>query len=669
MRTKYLGVCGVMGGVAMAALGGAVACGTSFDAADCKTSRICVDAGGQSSGDGGAAAQGNNNGGAPDTSGGTSPTGGTPANGGTSTNGEPGGAGAANLGGAGGTPDTGCHGPADCTDGDPVNGEEICDPDGTCSPGNPPPTVTDVSPADKTKNVDPEGNIVITFSEALAPSTVTTENIQVLAGDTAIAGKLTPEGDKVTFTPDVPLYLLEPFKISVSTAVTDVDGAALLSPFESTFTTRDGAWTTAVNGATGSLTDLSDTLPISATGNTLLAWGVVTGAGCPATAAWFRHGTPNGAAKPFDTTDKDCQGVTAGGNAAGVAAVAWSVPNLAAGVLANQFRSGVWQAKNAIVSSSTNYGMFRAAVSPTGIVTVIGQNAAGGSTAWRTDAAGKWADQFDALSPDKALSPASVAFNAKGDGMAVWSAQNSGGVAEILFSQFENAKGTWGTAAVIPDGYPAANAGTVDHAPGIAFSDDGDAVAVWIQSLGEPGEQINTSVYSHVTNKWAAVTKPLMLHLSDTSDDAPSVAYDGQAFVTAWVGKPINAAAGLCGTEICTFTDRYDVKAAKWGTVATQQVQSPDLAAAKTPRLASDGRGNVMLVWAQPSAVNVYTLVYQRYQAGKWSDIAVLPGGSVTDPNFAHPLALSMNASGMAAVSWGNYNNGIAYAFRVTNFY
>jgi hypothetical protein len=89
------------------------------------------------------------------------------------------------------------------------------------------------------------------------------------------------------------------------------------------------------------------------------------------------------------------------------------------------------------------------------------------------------------------------------------------------------------------------------------------------------------------------------------------------------------------------------------------------------PRMVSDGRGNLMLVWAKPAGANAYALVYQRYVGGKWGAIQALPGGSVSDKTFAtDPLALAMNGSGMAALSWGSYDsNHLITTIRLASFF
>jgi Bacterial Ig-like domain len=682
MRNQYWAGWMVLGSVGGLSLAGVTACGEGFGSTGCQASRTCVEPASGEAGEQGAVGQTTGDqpasGGSESGEPASTPEGGAPsasAGGAASagTAGEPSAGGAAERpsGGAGGVADTRCHAAADCSNGNPADGEEICDPNGACQPGNPPPTVTAVSPADKSKNAEPETDVVLTFSEPLAPATITAKNVQVFSGTTQIAGTLKYADNKVTFTPTVPLFLFESFKVSVTTGVTDAAGAASLSPYSSTFATRDGAWKT-IDAVTGSLDNLSDSLPISATGNTLLAWTVLAGAGCPASAAWFRHGAPNGATQAFDPNQTDCSAVTAGGNAAGVGAVAWLVPDLTGGDLVQQFRGGAWQAKNTSVSSDSTYGMYRVGVSATGMVTLIGQTGAGGTTAWHTDVSGKWAAKADTLSSDKAFSRASIAFDASGNGLAVWLAETATHQTEILSSRYTTASGKWSAASAIPDSTAASlNSYALDHAPSIAMTPDGDAMAVWIQGASDVGDHVNTSIFSRVSG-WAADAFAIAPYLTGTGSDAPGVTYDGQAFVLAWVARPMDEKPGVCGDVVCTYTDRYDLKSAKWGSAAAQQTVETDAAMPRMPGLVSDGRGHLMLVWETKGKVSdTYAQVYQRFVGGKWSAIAVVPDGIVESVDLStQPPALSMNASGMAALSWGNRaSNNLVTTIRLASFY
>ena len=106
-----------------------------------------------------------------------------------------------------------------------------------------PPEVLQVNPADAEADVDPIGTMALRFSEGLDEATVTSDNIQLLDGGSAVDGKLTYSGVVSTFTPKRRLSLLATYDVSVTTGVTDVGGNPLKEPFASSFTVRDGEWT------------------------------------------------------------------------------------------------------------------------------------------------------------------------------------------------------------------------------------------------------------------------------------------------------------------------------------------------------------------------------------------------------------------------------------------
>jgi Bacterial Ig-like domain len=635
---------GVVGALVAMLLGAVVGCGDEFSNGDCHANRTCSAAAGASV-DGGSPS-GANDGDATTVVGGDATAGGDTATGGDTT-GTAGGDAAAISGGAGTMLDGGAG----------AGGVA----------GNAPPRVTAVSPEDQGSKADPDGNIVIEFSEPLLASTVSNASIKILDGDVEVEGTVKYADSKVTFTPAVPLYFLEGYKVSVASTVADVDGVAMLAPFTSTFTTRDGAWKT-IDAVADDVTAFANALPISEAGNVLLAWHGSVGAKCPASAQLFRFAAGVGTAKAFDANDTVCSDVAAAGNAAGVGAVLWRVPGASAGELAQQLRKGAWQATNAVVSNASPWGLPALAVSPTGMVTAIVHKTGGGSTAFRTDAAGKWVATGDNLSADVATSPASIAFDASGNGLAVWAALTVGNLPEMLYSRYLTASGKWGPASVVPD--QAAKYALSDYAPTLAMTPDGDAMAVWMQVQTDVGTQVNTSLFSRISG-WQSSPYSLQSYLAGF-DEAPGLAYDGEAFTAAWVDKPFDAGVDLCGKNNCTWFARYDLQRATWGVSDVQQKGAADVAAPKMPRLVSDGRGNSLLVWAKPAATaNNFTLVYQRYTNGKWGAITPLPGGSVADKAFAqHPLPLSMNASGMAALAWGNYDSsGLIPGIRLASFF
>lgn len=242
--SRYLGIVGTL------TLATVVGCTDGFEPSSCRESRSCT----------------------PDDA--------LPGEGGGGADGAPG---APPQGGVDGEDDNGVAGsPPDlamtpecsrheaCSDGDPSDGQELCRR-GRCSSGEAPPHVVRVTPNDEADDGDPDGNIVIEFSEPLNGKSVTEETIRVLDGDDEVAGELKYAGTKAVFTPDVPLRFRKVYRVAVLETVEDEAGQGMLSPFESTFTTRDGAWKT-IDAVVGGVRAISTQLPISARGDVLLAW-------------------------------------------------------------------------------------------------------------------------------------------------------------------------------------------------------------------------------------------------------------------------------------------------------------------------------------------------------------------------------------------------------------
>jgi hypothetical protein len=127
------------------------------------------------------------------------------------------------------------------------------------------PTVIAVSPLNNAGSVTVNTNVNVSFSESMAPSTVTasTMTLRNTTLNTAVTGTVlyVPSSNSAVFTPTSPTPLANNtlYTVTLSTAMTDSAGNPLASPFTSTFTTAALPDTTRptvilnvpVNGATG----------------------------------------------------------------------------------------------------------------------------------------------------------------------------------------------------------------------------------------------------------------------------------------------------------------------------------------------------------------------------------------------------------------------------------
>lgn len=657
MAKRIHGVGGVVGAVVAATLGTAVGCGDGFASDDCRTSHTCPSAAGEPAV--GGASDGNDT-----TAGGAGGRDGTPLGGAAPTGGASDG-----LAGAGGA-DVVCRVDADCSNDIAEDGAEVCD-NGECLAGNPPPTVVSSTPANDEVDVEPDTSIVIEFSEPLDPKTVTSTTIQVLDGTTPVPGELVYEDDEVTFTPASPLTLLAPYTLLVTTGVTDAEGAPLLTELSSTFQVRDGAWKT-IDVVKGEITGMSDTLPMTSTGRALVAWNGTGLDRCPATAKWFLRGEADDVVRTFPTNSQpECEHISAGANAAGVAGVVWVSPNSGQGVTVQQYRAEGWLATASLLVKNPSAQLPRLAVAPSGAMTVFEHDTTTGSFVWTTDADGNWPatgalpGTGARVSLDLARSPTSAAFDSLGRGWAVWKAQAVAAGKEfesIVASRLPTARGNWATAKDLPGGVAAAppdesTGETRRGAPVVALDGQGDPLVLWVD--GDTGGTLMASRY--VLSAWTAPKSVSPALVVDEFHEPPALAFDGQAFVAAWTAQE----AG----KYYTYTARYDLKTG-WDAYQKQQTVAADgTSAAKMPRLVSDGRGNLLLVYAKGQGSS-FTLVYQRYANGAWGDITPVPGGTVSTRDFGYKtLALSMSSNGLAALAWANYGTDFISSIRLASFY
>ena len=99
------------------------------------------------------------------------------------------------------------------------------------------PTVLSSSPPKGATEVAIQSAILVTFSEAMNTTTLTSESIRVTSGGVAVPGQISYFQQTATFTPVSPLTPNSPYQIAVSIAATDLAGNALAQAYTSSFTT------------------------------------------------------------------------------------------------------------------------------------------------------------------------------------------------------------------------------------------------------------------------------------------------------------------------------------------------------------------------------------------------------------------------------------------------
>ena len=99
------------------------------------------------------------------------------------------------------------------------------------------PTVTLTEPLNNATGVALNSAIVITFSEAMEKTTITTSTFTLKQGSTAVAGTVTATDTKATFTPASSLSPNLVYTATITTGVKDRSGSPLASNLVITFTT------------------------------------------------------------------------------------------------------------------------------------------------------------------------------------------------------------------------------------------------------------------------------------------------------------------------------------------------------------------------------------------------------------------------------------------------
>ncbi|HKK73193.1 MAG TPA: Ig-like domain-containing protein [Candidatus Krumholzibacteria bacterium] len=109
------------------------------------------------------------------------------------------------------------------------------------------PTVTSFTPASGATGVAAGTNVVIQFSEAIDPASVTSTSVRLLRGSQAVGASRSTSGSTVTLDPSSDLAGETTYTVQVGTGVRDLAGNALATARTWTFTTADATGPTVVS--------------------------------------------------------------------------------------------------------------------------------------------------------------------------------------------------------------------------------------------------------------------------------------------------------------------------------------------------------------------------------------------------------------------------------------
>jgi hypothetical protein len=503
--------------------------------------------------------------------------------------------------------------------------------------------VVSITPDDGDDQTEPTDAITIEFSEALDPSTVTSDTVLVYDGEAVVPGTLDYSGVTATFTPDARLDLLTEYSIVVTTDVTDTDGTALAEEFSSSFAVRDGEWheELLVQNATGTLSRKLVSPAIDASGNALVVWAQAK-AGESVSSVFGRYFSPGkGLGAPFeiDLTTVACDDVSVAVNGAGEAIVAWTEKR---GVGEEVWARWISRGK----PKGNPQRVDVAAVTVTGTTSAVSEageahvlwtfnDTVGGSKqnilASHAAGAGAWLSTPEIIyNYVESLSPPAVAFDSVGNGFVflAFDSDSSDPPARLYARRYLQANHQWGNGVAI-DGSDGVR---LYEPPSVVTDAKGGAHAVFAAD-----QDVKGVTFTKAGGFSAAAT-------IDTLDSSPSslpqIASNGSRLLAAWY------------QSVSLNTNAYSTLS-NGGAFATPELRSSgDFQVGyygnAVPGL--DRHGNGLVLFEQGNAADTVDIVFGRLAAkgDTWADGALVNSleGQYQDPRLA------VAANGVAIAAW-----------------
>ncbi len=137
-----------------------------------------------------------------------------------------------------------------------------------------PPSIISTLPASNATKVSINVLPVINFNKALKATTVNSTSVQLTQGATSIPATVSYNANTITIAPSAPLAINTVYTINVSTAVTNLNGNAMLTAFTSSFTTSATLPPTANAGIDQNITLPNNT--VNLTGTATSSVGIAT---------------------------------------------------------------------------------------------------------------------------------------------------------------------------------------------------------------------------------------------------------------------------------------------------------------------------------------------------------------------------------------------------------
>jgi hypothetical protein len=226
--------------------------------------------------------------------------------------------------------------------------------------------------------------------------------------------------------------------------------------------------------------------------------------------------------------------------------------------------------------------------------------------------------EIDTPDDETATSPR-IAFNSKGDGVAIWRADLDGGGRETHAARYDGASNTWSAPEVVDD--------AATDGPQLAFNDDGAAVA-----LLESDDDLRASAMDAATGEWSA---PTQLMVSGPNVVLPSVAADNDGqFIATWQEMDFSNVA-----VIRLMTSTYSVVQQTWS--AADQITHGPLGLAGAPSLAVNADGDMVLglITTNDGITLNSAAAIRESGSSEFGPISVSPAENVSSSQFGVPAA------------------------------
>lgn len=497
------------------------------------------------------------------------------------------------------------------------------------------PTVSSTTPINQATNVSRNIAVTATFNEDMFAKTVKGTSFTVRAGSNA-PGNVSFDAlsNIASFTPTQPLLPITSYTATLSTAITDLSGIPLSSPYTSSFTTVDGAWGNAER-IDGTHLDraLRPQVAFDASGN--------------ATAVWYQTDITNrvnitanrytadtdswSGIKQIESSSAKAYYPQIAINANGDAMVVWYQRGSNREIWANRYTASTdsWDTAERIDADTADAKDQQVAIDTSGNALAVWEQ---GDDIWAnryTASTQSWGTAERIETGAESAERPQIAVDGSGNALAVWEQRESSKY--IFASRYTISNGSWNSPQRID---------TVTQnssAPQIAFGASGNALAVWQKTSGFR-QDIKANRYIAETNSWSGAT---LVSDGTESTISPQIAIDGS-------GNAMAVWAQSVGGQRDVWANHYTDSTDNWGT--SKRIDTDDVSSAKSPQIGVDASGNALAVWQQGDSTldNIWG---SRYTASiaEWGTAELI---QANDASHAERPEIAIDASGNALAVW-----------------